>query len=122
LKALLALPGFILVMVGCPERIPLETPRAPADFTQVIRFVANPRIIHPGEKVVLGWDARKAREVILEQAVDPQADIRAAFQQLGTFPASGTLEVHPKTSTTYVVSYDNETIGCSSASVQIIVK
>jgi len=122
LKALLVLPGLVMAIVGCPERIPLETPRAPADFPQFIRFVANPRIINPGEKVVLGWDAHNAREVILEQAVDPHADIRASFQQLGTFPASGTLEVHPKTNTTYVVSYDDETIGCSSASVQIIVK
>jgi len=54
--------------------------------------------------------------------VDPKADIRAEFESLGTFPSSGTLEVHPTESTTYVLTCGNEIIGCSSASVHIIVK
>lgn len=79
-------------------------------------------IIHRGQSVVLLWEARNTSEVTLEQAVDPNADIRAEFKSLGTFPASGTLEVHPQESTTYVVSCGSEIIGCSSASVHIIVK
>lgn len=87
-----------------------------------MRFTAHPLIIHRGEAVLLHWDAKNAAGVTLEQAVDPKADIRAEFESLGTFPSSGTLEVHPKDSTTYVVSCGNELIGCSSASVYIIVK
>ena len=79
-------------------------------------------IVHRGQSVTLRWEARNTSQVMLEQAVDPNADIRAQFTPLGTFPASGTLEVRPNDSITYVVSCGNELIGCSSASVHILVK
>lgn len=122
MKQLLTLTGLILSLVGCAERIPLETPRPPGSYPQIMRFTAHPMIIHPGETALLHWDAKNAAKVTLEQAVDPKADIRAEFESLGTFPSSGTLEVHPTESTTYVLTCGNEIIGCSSASVHIIVK
>jgi len=125
LKQLLILTGLILSLAGCAERVALEapeTPRVAGSFPQIMRFTAHPLIIHRGETVVLHWDTKNAAGVTLEQAVDPKADIRAAFESLGTFPSSGTLEVHPKDSTTYVVTCGNELIGCSSASVHVIVK
>ena len=123
MKAFLALTGLILSLVGCAQRALLEAPAAPrGDFPQILRFVASSRIIHPGEKVVLQWDARGGETVVLEQALDPKADVRAQFQSLGTFPAHGTLQVSPTSSTTYIVTCGNEIIGCSSASVHIIVK
>lgn len=85
-------------------------------------MVANPRIIHRGEKVVLHWDTANAGLVTIEQAIDPEADVRAEFQSIGTFPASGTLELYPRQSTTYIVSCGNEVIGCSSAGVHVVVK
>lgn len=123
MKIFLALTGLLLSFVGCAPRVPLEVPEAPrGNFPQILRFVASSQIVHPGEKVVLQWDARGAETVILEKAMDPKADIRAAFESLGTFPAHGTLDVTPTSSTTYIVSCGNEIIGCSSASVHIIVK
>ena len=125
MKQLLILTGLILALAGCAERIPLETPETPrvaGSFPQIMRFTAHPTIVHPGETVLLHWDAKNAAGVTLEQAMDPRADIRAAFESLGTFPSSGTLEVRPKAGTTYVVTCGNELIGCSSASVHIIVK
>jgi len=125
LRQLLILTGLILSLAGCAERIPLDTPETPrvaGSFPQIMRFTAHPTIIHRGEAVVLHWDAKNAAGVTLEQAVDPKADIRAKFESLGTFPGSGTLEVRPNESTTYVVSCGNEIIGCSSASVHVIVK
>ena len=125
MKQFLILTGLILSLAGCAERVALEapeTPRVAGSFPQIMRFTAHPLIIHRGETVVLHWDTKNAAGVTLEQAVDPKADIRAAFESLGTFPSSGTLEVHPKDSTTYVVTCGNEFIGCSSASVHVIVK
>ena len=125
MKQVLILTGLILSLAGCAERIPLDTPETPrvaGSFPQIMRFTAHPTIIHRGEAVVLHWDAKNAAGVTLEQAVDPKADIRAKFESLGTFPGSGTLEVRPNESTTYVVICGNEIIGCSSASVHVIVK
>ena len=127
MKQLLALMGLMLGLVACAERIPVETPgvetpRVPGNYPQIGRLTAHPKIIHRGETVLLHWDARNTAEVTLEAAIDPQADIRAEFESLGTFPASGTLEVRPTGSTTYIVSCGNEIIGCSSASVHVIVK
>ena len=125
MKALLALTGIILGTVGCANRagmVPLEPPRPPGNYPQILRFVAHPSVIHRGEKVILQWNARNAEQVLIEQAVDPNADIRANFESLGTFPASGTLEVHPKRSTSYVLTCGNEIIGCSTASAHVIVK
>lgn len=122
MKLLLALSGLVLILAGCAERIPLETPRLPGNYPQIARLTAHPMTVHPGQTVLLHWDARNTAKVTLEQAVDPKADIRAEFESLGTFPASGSLQVRPKETTTYVLTCGNEIIGCSSASVQVVVK
>jgi hypothetical protein len=127
LKQFLILTGLILSLSGCAERFPVETPRVetppvPGNYPQIIHLAAHPMIIHRGQSATLRWETRNTTEVTLEQAADPNADIRAEFKSLGTFPASGTLEVRPNESTTYVVSCGNDLIGCSSASVHIIVK
>jgi len=84
--------------------------------------VVSPETIDSGEKAVLQWDARNVSEVLLEEALDPHAEIPAEFNSLGKFPASGTLEVRPKASTIFVVSCGDEKIGCASASVHVTVK
>jgi hypothetical protein len=123
MKALLALAAILLSMAGCTERVPLENPALPRpESRQILRFVASPQIVQRGEMVMLHWDARNVPEVVLEQALDPKADIRADFQSLGTFPTSGTLAVYPQENTTYVLTCGNELIGCSSAAIRIIVK
>ena len=125
MKALLALTGIILGAVGCAQRAEMvlpEPPRPLGSYPQILRFVAHPSIIHRGERVILQWNARNAEKVLIEQAVDPNADIRANFESLGTFPASGTLELYPKHTTSYVLTCGNEIIGCSTASAHVIVK
>jgi len=122
LKQLLTLTGLVLSLAACTDRISLETPPIPGNYPQILRLTAHPMIIHRGESAVLHWDARNTGKVTLEQALDPKADIRAEFESLGTFAASDSLEVRPLGSTTYIVSCGNEIIGCSSASVHIIVK
>ena len=123
MKTMLALASLLLSMAACRERVPLETPLLPrADFRQILRFTASPQIAHRGERVLLHWDARNVPVVLLEEAPDPGADIRADFQSLGTFPASGSLEVFPKDNMTYVLSCGNELIGCSTAAIRVVVK
>lgn len=122
MKGVLALMA-LTCLVGCVERVPLENPAPlPAEFPKITRFVASPRIIHRGQKVLLQWNVRNAPEVSLERAIDPRADIRAEFESLGTFPANSNIEVHPAESTTYVITCGNQLIGCSQASVHVIVK
>lgn len=123
MKPIIALAALLLGTIGCSTRIPREYPPEPrSDFPNVIRFVASPEIIHSGETAVLQWDARNVSEVLLEEALDPHAEAPAEFNSLGKLPASGTLEVRPKASTTFVLSCGDEKIGCSSASVHITVK
>lgn len=122
MKPLLALVSLAVGMPGCAERVPLETPRPPGNYPRITRMVAHPMVIHRGEKIILHWDTANAGNVTIEQAIDPESDIRAEFQAIGTFPASGTLELYPRQSTTYIVSCGNEVIGCSSAGVHVTVK
>lgn len=115
---------LLLLTSGCAARIAtqVEIPRRNLGSPEVMRFVVHPRVVHPGQAAMLHWDARNASEVLLEEAADPHADIKAEFRSLGTFPASGTLEVRPQVTTIYMVSCGDETIGCSSASVRVIVR
>jgi hypothetical protein len=71
-------------------------------------------VVHQGEKVVLRWSAPNGQQVTLEQAIDPMEDIRVKFDLIGTFPATGTMDVYPQKSVTYVVSCGNKLIGRSS--------
>ena len=122
MKLPFAFAALILILTGCAERTPLEPHRPPGNYPQIGRLTAHPMTVHPGEAVLLHWDARNTPKVTLDQAIDPRAGIRAEFESLGTFPASGSLRVQPKKSTTYVVSCGNEIIGCSSASVHVVVQ
>lgn len=122
MKPLLALVGISLSMLGCAGRISLEEPPPPGNYPRITRMVVNPTVIHRGEKIILHWDTANTGLVTIEQAVDPEADIPADFQSVGTFPPNGTLELYPRESTTYVVTCGNAVIGCSSAGVHVVVK
>ena len=122
MRLLAGLCGLILILAGCTQKFAWEAPRPPGHYPQIARFTAHPMMVHSGETVLLHWDARNTAKITLEQAIDPKADIRAEFESLGTFPASGSLKVRPKKTTTYIVTCGDEIIGCSSASVQVLVK
>ena len=123
MKQLLILTGLILVWPAAPKEYLWKRPKRP-DRRKLPDYAFHcASHDHPSRRNgAPHWDAKNTAGVTLEQAVEPRADIRAAFESLGTFPSSGTLEVHPKAGTTYVVTCGNELIGCSSASVHIIVK
>ncbi len=118
MRSAIALAPLLLWAAGSASKTIPESPKSP----QIIIFVVDHPVIHSGETAVLRWSAQNASEVLLEEAVDPHAHIRAVFHTIGKFPPDGTLEVRPAVSTTYVVSCGDERSGCSSASVHVKVK
>jgi hypothetical protein len=112
---------------GCVKQLPVE---APIDKSwtspQVVRFTAQPQVIHRGETAMLSWNVRNVSRVSLEESLEPGG--RAADQLLhsiGDFPANGTVSVSPKRTATYVMSCGPQTdsgLGCVSASVSVVVK
>ncbi|HVW07177.1 MAG TPA: hypothetical protein VHC90_01265 [Bryobacteraceae bacterium] len=84
-------------------------------------FEARPREIAPGETAVLRWMIKGATRVVIQESRDSRAgDLR----EIGRFEgASGTLEVKPKESTTYVALCEGATrYACGSTSVRVRVK
>jgi hypothetical protein len=124
MKSFLGVLALLFVATGCLTRLPVETPRPlSASSPGILRFIARPPVIHAGEKATLTWNASHAGEVLLEEAKEASGGRPAEFlRSIGTFPASGSLEVWPKVSTTYVVSCGDEIIGCASASASVVVK
>ena len=118
---------LLMGATGCVKQLPVE---APIDKSwtspQVVRFTAQPQVIHRGETAVLSWNVRNVSQVSLEESLEP--DGRAPDQLLhsiGDFPASGTVSVSPKRTATYVMSCGPQTesgLGCVSASVNVVVK
>ncbi|MGD0438495.1 MAG: hypothetical protein ABSB86_18705 [Bryobacteraceae bacterium] len=124
MKSFIGVLALLFGAIGCLTRLPLETPRPLSPSSpRILRFIARPQVIHAGEKVTLTWNAGHAEEVLLEEAKEASGGQPAEFlHSVGKFPASGSLEVWPKVSTTYVVSCGDETIGCASASATVVVK
>jgi hypothetical protein len=112
---------------SCVKRLAVETPIDPSwTSPQVVRFTAQPQVIHGGEKAVLSWNVRNVSRVSLEEALEPDSVISdSSLHSLGDFAANGSVSVSPKTSATYVLSCGPQTesgLGCVSASVSVVVK
>jgi len=85
------------------------------DFT----FEVRPSVIAPGETAVLHWSIKGATKVLIEEA----SGSRGELHKVGTFGGSGSLEIHPKEDTTYVVTCEGSTtFSCASATVRVRVK
>ena len=69
---------------------------------------ALPRIIHKSEKFVLSWYVPNADDVLVEYSDDTDRILRT----LGRFPAQGSLESWPRTTTMYVISHGNPQVRC----------
>jgi len=115
------------VSTGCLRRVAVEEPILPkSNLPYISRFVAEPEIIHSGEKALLTWSVHNAASVMLEESLEPDGSSSSLLlHSLGEFPASGSFAVHPKSTATYVLSCgkSNEVgLGCASASVSVIVK
>jgi len=81
-------------------------------------FEVKPRVIAAGETAVLHWSIKGATKVVIEEA----SESRHELYTVGTFGASGSVQVTPKENTTYVISCEGSTVSCASATVRVRVK
>lgn len=79
----------------------------------------KPAVIAPGEKAVLHWSIKGATEVVIEQISGSSPVLR----KIGTFGASGSLQVQPKEDTNYVLSCEvSTTHACASVTLHVRIK
>ena len=82
-------------------------------------FDVQLRIIAAGEPAMLRWSIGGATKVVLEET----SDSRRGPHKIGTFGGSGSLQVHPKEDTTYVVTCEGSTTySCASVTVHVRVE
>jgi hypothetical protein len=82
-------------------------------------FDVQPRIITAGEPATLRWSIKGATKVMLEEASGSGRELR----KMGTFGGSGSVQIHPKEDTTYVISCEGSTtFSCASITVRVRVK
>ncbi len=82
-------------------------------------FEVQPRTVAPGETAVLHWSIKGAASVLIEESSESNRELRA----LGRFGGSGTLQVHPREDTTYVITCEGSTTHtCASTSVRVRIK
>jgi hypothetical protein len=124
MKAVIALAVLFVGLDGCPRKAPFEEPAAVSPTSpRITRFIARPESIHPGEKIVLIWNARNVNSVLLEQAVEAHDGAEGEYlRRIGEFPAGGTLERSPQWTTVYVISCGDSGIGRVAASATVAVK
>jgi hypothetical protein len=92
-----------------------RAPQKTEDFV----FDVQPRVIESGEKAVLHWSIKGATKVVIEEWPESKRQLRS----LGTFDATGSLEVAPKEDTTYLISCEGSTTyTCASVSVRVRAK
>jgi hypothetical protein len=124
----LLLTALMLVSsTACVKRFPVESPVEPSSTSpQVLRFTAQPHVIHRGETAVLSWTVRNASLVELEEALEPDGSLSDRFLHLvGRYSGNGTVTVSPRSSATYVLSCGPQALSgpvCVSASVSVVVK
>jgi hypothetical protein len=86
-------------------------------------FEVQPRKIAAGEVAVLRWSIKGATKITIEEAPESGVGVRE-LRKIGTFEgSSGTLEVRPKESTTYVIACEGSTTySRASVTVRVHVK
>ncbi len=119
-------PSALLVLGIAVSLVPAAAPaaqkqkdKASSDFI----FEAKPKQITAGESVVLRWSIKGATKVTLEEAAETRSG-SVALKKLGTFDgSSGTLEVKPESTTSYVISCEGSTsFACASVTVRVHVR
>jgi hypothetical protein len=82
-------------------------------------FEVQPRVIESGEKAVLHWSIKGATKVVIEE----WSESRRWLRIVGTFGATGSLEVAPKEDITYLLSCEGSTTYvCATVSVRVKAK
>jgi hypothetical protein len=111
-----------LLLLGTPSRgeeAVQISQKADVKKAEEFVFDVQPRIIVAGEAATLRWSIKGATRVILEEASGSDRELR----KIGTFGGSGSLQIHPKQDTTYVVSCEGSTtFSCASVTVRVRVK
>jgi hypothetical protein len=98
---------LVLLIFGCKEQLP-TTPDAPELVPPTIEyFYASPTAITLGKASTLAWGTTNATTVFINMVT-------------GNLPATGTLDVYPEETTTYVLAAKNDAgIKMSSCTVEI---
>jgi hypothetical protein len=82
-------------------------------------FDVQPRIIAAGEAATLRWSINGATSVLIEETSGSDRELH----KIGSFGASGSLQIRPKEDTTYVVSCEGSTtFSCASVTDRVRVK
>ncbi len=104
---------------GAPRVDQKQKDKASRDFI----FEAKPKEITAGEAVVLRWSIKGATKVTIEEAEETRSG-DVALKKLGTFDgSSGTLEVKPESTTSYIISCEGSTsFACASVTVRVHVR
>lgn len=94
---LLGAMGMLMVMAGCHKKVPPAPPPAPTPEAPpppakpVVSLTAEPATIEKGQSVTLSWTSSNATELDIQP-------------QVGTVQATGSSNVTPEESTTYVLT------------------
>ena len=118
---------LVLLVLGIA--VSLVPAAAPADQKQKDKtstdfiFEAKPKEITAGESVVLRWSIKSATKVTIEEAAETRSG-GVALKKLVAFEgSSGTLEVKPESTTSYVISCEGSTsFACASVTVRVNVR
>ncbi len=97
--------------------------RADTRKSQDFVFEVHPQHIVAGEVAVLRWSIKGATKITIEEARESGVRVRE-LHKIGTFEgSSGTLEVRPTESTTYVITGEGSTTySCASVTVRVRAK
>ncbi len=116
---LLALGLATSLAPGASHADQKQKDKASSDFI----FEAKPKEITAGESVLLRWSIKGATKVTIEEAAETRTG-DVALKKLGTFDgSSGTLDVKPESTTSYVLSCEGSTsFACASVTVRVNVR
>lgn len=92
-----------------------QQPKSEKKNSEDFVFYVEPSVIAPGDAAVLHWSVKGATRVVIKE----EPDSKHTLYKLGTFGAQGSLEVHPRESTTYVIDCEGTTALCASATVRV---
>jgi hypothetical protein len=82
-------------------------------------FEVKPEVIAAGDTAILRWSIEGATKVLIEESPDSSRGLR----RLGTFGATGSLQVQSREGTTYIATCEGSTTySCASVSIRVRIK
>lgn len=110
---------LLVTALSCSQRV-ISPPEVPTGrIVHTFMLEASPPVIYAGDSTILRWSIEIADEVTIEEAPRSTGKLRT----MGTFNATGSLQVTPAEDTTYVISCTGATgYSCVAKAVRIRVK